>query len=69
MVEFIKSLYAVYRAQHFTYLEINPLVVTDSNIFILDLAAKVKSHYCIDSFSRIRSQYLEKTSTGIEKYL
>lgn len=28
---------------YFTYLEINPLVVTDSAIYILDLAAKVDS--------------------------
>lgn len=28
---------------YFTYLEINPLVVTDSAIYILDLAAKIDS--------------------------
>ena len=27
---------------YFTYLEINPLVVTDESIYILDLAAKVR---------------------------
>jgi ATP citrate (pro-S)-lyase len=43
MAEFVGNLYDVYRQQHFTYLEINPLVVTDTSIFILDLAAKVSA--------------------------
>ncbi|KAJ3220369.1 citrate synthase [Dinochytrium kinnereticum] len=46
LVEFITRLYAVYTDLQFTYLEINPLVVTESptgeaNIFYLDLAAKL----------------------------
>ncbi|CAG8646722.1 6918_t:CDS:2, partial [Funneliformis caledonium] len=48
LVDFISRLYAVYVDLHFTYLEINPLVVLDSTsddevpkIFSLDLAAKL----------------------------
>ncbi|KAJ3270637.1 citrate synthase, partial [Borealophlyctis nickersoniae] len=47
LVEFITRLYAVYAELHFTYLEINPLVVlepTDGSapqVFYLDLAAKL----------------------------
>lgn len=35
------NLYKMYVDLYFTYLEINPLVVTDDSIYILDLAAKV----------------------------
>ncbi|XP_011301550.1 ATP-citrate synthase [Fopius arisanus] len=38
---FIEALYKLYASLYFTYLEINPLVVTDSFIYILDLAAKL----------------------------
>ncbi|XP_074040588.1 ATP-citrate synthase-like isoform X2 [Leptinotarsa decemlineata] len=38
---FIFNLYKLYTELYFTYLEINPLVVTDKEIFILDLAAKL----------------------------
>lgn len=38
---FIKALYTVYVDLYFTYLEINPLVITDDKIYILDLAAKL----------------------------
>ncbi|BES99753.1 unnamed protein product [Nesidiocoris tenuis] len=38
---FIASLYKMYVDLYFTYLEINPLVVTDDSIYILDLAAKL----------------------------
>lgn len=41
IAEFISSLYKLYVNLYFTYLEINPLVVTDDAIFILDLAAKL----------------------------
>ncbi|KAJ3197486.1 citrate synthase [Irineochytrium annulatum] len=45
LVEFVTRLYAVYSELHFTYLEINPLVVTESSagasVFYLDLAAKL----------------------------
>jgi ATP citrate (pro-S)-lyase len=39
--QFIKELYEVYKKNHFTYLEINPLVVCNGKIYILDLAAKL----------------------------
>jgi ATP citrate (pro-S)-lyase len=39
--DFISSLYNLYVNLYFTYLEINPLVVTDDTIYILDLAAKL----------------------------
>ncbi|VDK47817.1 unnamed protein product [Anisakis simplex] len=38
---FIKELYNVYKENFFTYLEINPLVVADGKVHILDLAAKL----------------------------
>ncbi|KAG0786432.1 hypothetical protein G6F22_007629 [Rhizopus arrhizus] len=47
LVDFISRLYAVYVDLHFTYLEINPLVVTDPvegqtpQVMYLDLAAKL----------------------------
>jgi ATP citrate (pro-S)-lyase len=39
--EFMRRLYEVYKANHFTYLEINPLVVVKNKVYILDLAAKL----------------------------
>lgn len=39
--KFIHSLYKLYVDLYFTYLEINPLVVTDKEIYVLDLAAKL----------------------------
>ncbi|KAG0031574.1 citrate synthase [Podila clonocystis] len=47
LIDFITRLYAVYIDLHFTYLEINPLVVLDptpehpAQVYYLDLAAKV----------------------------
>lgn len=42
IAEFILDLYKVYTELYFTYLEINPLVVTsDGKIYMLDLAAKL----------------------------
>ena len=41
VARFIFHLYKLYVDLYFTYLEINPLVVTDSEIYILDLAAKL----------------------------
>uniref|UniRef100_A0A0K0DPA5 ATP citrate synthase n=1 Tax=Angiostrongylus cantonensis TaxID=6313 RepID=A0A0K0DPA5_ANGCA len=38
---FILALYTAYKSLHFTYLEINPLVVQNGNVYILDLAAKL----------------------------
>ena len=37
------ALYEAYRRQYFTYMEINPLVITDSAIYMLDFAAKLDS--------------------------
>ena len=41
VAKFIVALYKQYVALHFTYLEINPLVVTQGKVYILDLAAKL----------------------------
>jgi len=41
IAEFIESLYKFYVNLYFTYLEINPLVITDTAIYVLDLAAKL----------------------------
>ncbi|XP_066996750.2 ATP-citrate synthase [Anabrus simplex] len=38
---FIDALYRLYVDLYFTYLEINPLVVTNDSIYVLDLAAKL----------------------------
>ena len=41
VANFIVALYKSYVDLYFTYLEVNPLVITSSQIYILDLAAKV----------------------------
>ncbi|CAH2000171.1 unnamed protein product [Acanthoscelides obtectus] len=41
IAKFVYNLYKLYVDLYFTYLEINPLVVTDKEIYILDLAAKL----------------------------
>ncbi|KAI0240028.1 hypothetical protein LSAT2_009267 [Lamellibrachia satsuma] len=41
LLKFIQSLYTTFVELHFTYLEINPLVLTGGNIHVLDLAAKI----------------------------
>ena len=41
--KFILALYETYRRQYFTYMEINPLVITSSAIYMLDFAAKLDS--------------------------
>uniref|UniRef100_A0A0R3RQL5 ATP-citrate synthase n=1 Tax=Elaeophora elaphi TaxID=1147741 RepID=A0A0R3RQL5_9BILA len=38
---FVKTLYRVYKENYFTYLEINPFVLINNKIYILDLAAKL----------------------------
>ncbi|XP_017866350.1 PREDICTED: ATP-citrate synthase isoform X1 [Drosophila arizonae] len=43
IAKFIYGLYATFADLYFTYLEINPLVVTADNLYILDLAAKLDS--------------------------
>ncbi|CAJ0607120.1 unnamed protein product [Cylicocyclus nassatus] len=39
--DFIISIYGAYKTLHFTYLEINPLVIKNGKVYILDLAAKL----------------------------
>ncbi|KAI1716194.1 ATP citrate lyase citrate-binding domain-containing protein [Ditylenchus destructor] len=58
VVKFIKELYEVYKANHFTYLEINPLVVSKGKIYILDLAAK------LDETAAFLCSELWKTRSG-----
>lgn len=41
MANFIESLYQQYVDLYFTYLEINPLVITGGKVYVLDLAAKL----------------------------
>lgn len=41
VAKFVVELYRLYVDLYYTYLEINPLVVTDKGIYILDLAAKI----------------------------
>jgi len=41
IAKFIETLYKSYVDLYFTYLEINPLVITGGKIYILDLAAKL----------------------------
>ena len=41
VAKFISALYKQYVALHFTYMEINPLVVTSGKVYILDLAVKL----------------------------
>ncbi|XP_037665066.1 ATP-citrate synthase isoform X4 [Choloepus didactylus] len=41
LASFISGLFNFYEDLYFTYLEINPLVVTEDGVYILDLAAKV----------------------------
>merc|ERR1719356_1855451 len=41
VAKFITALYKQYVALHFTYMEINPLVVTQGKVWVLDLAAKL----------------------------
>ncbi|KAI8127198.1 ATP-citrate synthase [Lucilia cuprina] len=43
IAKFIFALYKTFADLYFTYLEINPLVVTDDSMYILDLAAKLDS--------------------------
>eukprot|EP00049_Salpingoeca_infusionum_P004291 m.76617 g.76617 ORF g.76617 m.76617 type:complete len:1071 (-) comp12493_c0_seq1:373-3585(-) len=38
---FLSNLYATFIKLHFTYMEINPLVVVDDKVYILDMAAKL----------------------------
>ena len=57
--KFITVLYEVYRRQYFTYLEVNPLVITSSAIYMLDFAAKVKISR-IFTFFGVFGQFLSR---------
>ncbi|XP_044303004.1 ATP-citrate synthase isoform X1 [Varanus komodoensis] len=41
LASFISGLFNLYEDLYFTYLEINPLVVTSDGVYVLDLAAKI----------------------------
>jgi len=41
VARFIAALYKQYVTLHFTYLEVNPLVITQGKVWVLDLAAKL----------------------------
>lgn len=43
LASFIVGLFRLFEDLFFTYLEINPLVVTDAGVFVLDMAAKIDS--------------------------
>ena len=54
--KFIVKLFEVYMDLHFTYLEINPLVVTTKSIFILDLASRLDQtaeYLCASKWGKI----------------
>ena len=56
LAEFIYRLYLLYVDLHFTYLEINPLVVKEDGIYALDLAAKLDQtadYICHGKWGRI----------------
>lgn len=46
---FVRALFEVYRELHFTYLEINPIVVVRDQVHILDLAAKIDATAYFDA--------------------
>ncbi|CAF1086496.1 unnamed protein product [Didymodactylos carnosus] len=53
---FITKLFEIYMELHFTYLEINPLVVTADNIYILDLASRLDQtadYLCASKWGKI----------------
>lgn len=41
VISFIQGLFKAYSELHFTYLEINPLVIVGEQVFIMDMAAKL----------------------------
>ncbi|EDQ92123.1 uncharacterized protein MONBRDRAFT_35919 [Monosiga brevicollis MX1] len=53
---FIVNLYKTFLDLHFTYLEINPIVVVDNELYVLDLAAKLDQtaeYLCNDKWGNI----------------
>ncbi|KAF2345231.1 ATP-citrate synthase citrate-binding domain, partial [Trinorchestia longiramus] len=55
---FVGALYKAYVELYFTYLEINPLVITDSGVYVLDLAAKLDA----------TAEFMAKTAWGEVDY-
>ena len=56
LADFIYQLHLLYVNLHFTYLEINPLVVKEDGIYVLDLAAKLDQtadYICHGKWGRI----------------
>lgn len=54
---FIYNLFNTYVNLHFTYLEINPLVVKQDGIYVLDLAAKLDQaaeYICSKEWDKLR---------------
>lgn len=54
--KFITKLFEVYMELQFTYLEINPLVVTNESIYILDLASRLDQtaeYICASKWGKI----------------
>ncbi len=54
--KFITKLFEVYMNLQFTYLEINPLVVTTKSIYILDLASRLDQtadYLCASKWGKI----------------
>ncbi len=52
---FLEHIFTVFQEHHFTFLEINPLVIQDNNVHILDAAVLVDSaaiHFVHDSWSQ-----------------
>ncbi|KAF2979066.1 hypothetical protein EK904_012394 [Melospiza melodia maxima] len=59
LASFICGLFNLYEDLYFTYLEINPLVVTKDGVYILDLAAKIDA----------TADYICKVKWGDEAYI
>ncbi|KAH7726208.1 ATP citrate synthase [Aphelenchoides avenae] len=75
---FVKELYEVYKDNYFTYLEINPIVITKGRLYILDLAAKLDEtayFLCSEKWKTRRGEPMEfpapfgRDLTKEEKYI
>lgn len=75
---FVKELYEIYKENYFTYLEINPVVVTKGKLYILDLAAKLDEtayFLCSEKWKTRRGEAMEfpapfgRDLTKEEKYI
>ena len=56
IADFIQQLFIVYRKLYFSYLEINPFVLQNGNLFILDVAAKLDQcaeYLCVREWGKI----------------